>query len=260
MVLALLLSATWGSQNSQARQGADKSKLTAGQTISLADTSSLPSYILAGGQNGLWFTPSQYPELYKVSFSNNEHVTVPLSTAPGLGTVWTGGWNGSNWLITGWGDAYGLNPYYDVYDGQAQSEQNFSNYAQASAAEQEWSGGDVFSSTWNGSTWLLTGMGSGVLDPGYGATNHYSMAFLTSNGTFIDLSQSIPDNRDGILYASAWNGENWLVGGGFYNFNLGVLYSVSPDGNIVDITNLLRTMGPSNLTRSRASHGTEQTG
>ncbi len=233
--------------------------MTNEQTIATSDTSSLPSYILAGGQNGLWFTPSQYPELYKVSLSNDATgTTVPLSTAPNLGTVWTGGWNGSNWLITGWGDSEGLNPYFDVYDSHAQTQLYFSNYTQAGAAEEEWSGGDVFSTTWNGSTWLLTGMGSGVLDPGDGATNHYSMAFLTSNGTFIDLSQSIPQNQDGILYASAWNGVNWLVGGGFNNFNLGVLYIVSPDGNIVDITNLITEWVPNfNAVQSVAWNGTD---
>ncbi|MGD0510985.1 MAG: hypothetical protein ABSA33_04045, partial [Candidatus Micrarchaeaceae archaeon] len=103
MVLALLVGATWGFQSSQAKQGIDKPTLFPEQTTSASDILTLPSYILAGGQNGLWFYPSQYPELYKVNFSSNGHATVPLSTAPGFGTVWSGGWNGSNWLITGWG-------------------------------------------------------------------------------------------------------------------------------------------------------------
>jgi len=260
MVLALLVGATWGFQSSQAKQGIDKPTLFPEQTTSASDILTLPSYILAGGQNGLWFYPSQYPELYKVNFSSNGHATVPLSTAPGFGTVWSGGWNGSNWLITGWGwgDSEGLNPYFDVYDSQAQTQLSFSNYTQAGAAEEEWSGGDVFSTTWNGSTWLLTGMGSGVLDPSDGATNHYSMAFLTSNGTFIDLSQSIPQNQDGILYASAWNGSSWLVGGGYYDFNVGVLYSVSPDGNIVDITSLFtQWVHNFNAVQSIAWNGTD---
>jgi hypothetical protein len=121
---------------------------------------------------------------------------------------------------------------------------SFANYTEAINAEQEWTGGDVFSVTWNGTTWLLAGMGSGVLSPDQGETNHYSMAFLTSNGTFIDLSQSIPNNTDGILYASSWDGQDWLVGGGYYQFNTGVLYIVTPSGVIQDITNQIQQFVP----------------
>jgi hypothetical protein len=260
MVIALLIGATWSSQNSQAKElGQTKTNPTSEQTITTTDAPSLPSYILAGGQNGSWFTPSQYPELYRTSFTNNETTTVSLSTAPDPGAVWTGGWNGSNWLITGWGSgSQGLNPYFDFYDSQAQAQVNSSNYAQASAAEGEWTGGDIFSATWNGSTWLLTGMGSGPLYPGDASTNHYSMAFLTSNNTFIDLSQSIPNNRDGILYASGWNGADWLVGGGYYGFNEGVLFSVSPDGSITDIGSLIAEWVPNfNSVQSIAWNGTD---
>ena len=102
--------------------GSDISAIS-GETVTNANPSALPSYILAGGQNGLWFTSAQYPELYKVSFTSDEPVTVPLSTAPNSGTVWTGGWNGSDWLITGWGNggSNGLNPYFDIYDNEAQT-------------------------------------------------------------------------------------------------------------------------------------------
>ncbi|MGA2876400.1 MAG: hypothetical protein ABSE82_12780 [Nitrososphaerales archaeon] len=259
LVLALLVGANWSSVVSEAKQlGSDRSAISV-ETITNANQSALPSYILAGGQSGLWFTSTQYPELYKVSFANNEQVSVPLSTAPSSGTVWTGGWNGSDWLITGWGNggSNGLNPYFDIYDNEAQTELSFSNYVQASAAEQEWSGGDIFSATWNGSIWLLTGMGSGDL-ANYGSTNHYSMGFLTSNGTFIDLSQSIPQNNDGILYASAWNGSDWLVGGGYYDYDRGVVYSVSPNGTISDITSLITKWVPDfNSVQSIAWNGTD---
>ncbi len=195
---------------------------------------------------GNWFTNSQYPLLYKVSFSGNKPSTSSLATDPSSGTVWTGGWNGSDWLVTGygWGNSEGLNPYYDVYDSQASQALSFANYTEAASAEQEWAGGDVFSSTWNGTMWLLTGMGSGVLQPNESATNHYSMAFLTSNGTFIDLSQSIPNNMDGILYASSWDGNDWLVGGGYYQWDTGVLYLVTPAGNILDITDQISSSIP----------------
>ena len=215
-----------------------------------AKTSAVPSgftpYILAGGQNGEWFTSTQTPSLYKVSLTSVGGASKSLFTEPNSGAVWGGGWNGSDWLITGWGsgNSNGLNPYFDIYNNQAQSELYFSNYTQDSAAEQEWSGGDIFSATWNGSTWLLTGMGSGVLNPGGAAINHYSMAFLTSNGTFIDLSQSIPQDMDGILYASAWNGFNWLVGGGWYGFNTGALYQVTPTGAIEDMTSMITQWVP----------------
>ncbi|MHB1869035.1 MAG: hypothetical protein ACYCPP_08840 [Nitrososphaerales archaeon] len=249
MILALSISvAPWGYVNAQISRSHSTTERssTSGAVGARSTLSSSTPYILAGGQNGEWFTPTQTPALYKVTLSGLGGVSKSLVTESNSGAVWSGGWNGSDWLATGWGsgDSNGLNPYFDIYDNQVQSELYFSNYTQDSAAEQEWSGGDVFSATWNGSTWLLTGMGSGVLTPGDGAVNHYSMAFLTSNGTFIDLSQSIPQNIDGILYASSWNGFNWLVGGGWYGFNTGVLYQVTPNGAIVDLTSVIKEWVP----------------
>ena len=249
MILALSISvAPWGYVNAQISRShsTTEQSSTSGAVGTSSTLSSSTPYILTGGQNGEWFTPTQTPALYKVTLSGLGGVSKSLATESNSGAVWSGGWNGSDWLITGWGsgDSNGLNPYFEIYDNQAQSELYFSNYTQDSAAEQEWSGGDIFSGTWNGSTWLLTGMGSGVLNPGYGVVNHYSMAFLTSNGTFIDLSESIPRNIDGILYASSWNGFNWLVGGGWYGFNTGVLYQVTPNGAIVDLTSVIREWVP----------------
>jgi hypothetical protein len=49
------------------------------------------------------------------------------------------------------------------------------------------------------------------------------MALSTFNGNnFTDLSASIPNQRDLILYANAWNGRYWLVGGGY--LDTGVLF------------------------------------
>jgi predicted porin len=41
-----------------------------------------------------------------------------------------------------------------------------------------------------------------------------SLAVFDGN-TFIDLSGELPDQMDAILYANAWNGKLWLIGGGY---------------------------------------------
>lgn len=205
----------------------------------------IPQIVLVGGQNGAWFSKDQSPTLSKVDLTDDEPISIKIPTVSGQGTVWTGGWNGTDWLFTGWGDINGLNPYYDIYNGNATAALSFANYTQAISAEAEWDGGDIFSATWNGTVWLLAGMGSGSLYSGQGITNHYSMAFLTAGGEFIDLSQSIPNNTDGILYASSWNGQEWLVGGGWYGYKTGVLYLVSQNGIIHDITSIISKSVPS---------------
>src|SRR5579862_3278858 len=58
-------------------------------------------YILVGGQNGTWFTKSQYPSLLQISISN--HSVRQLDPVNGQGTVWSGSFNGSDWLVSGWG-------------------------------------------------------------------------------------------------------------------------------------------------------------
>src|SRR5271157_5547028 len=130
---------------------------------------SVPSYIVAGGQEGAWFTPDQYPELYKLSPSANI-TAASLITVSGEGTVWSGGYNGSNLLVTGWGSGKYLNPYISLYNQTTTSKTRLGNYSEIESAEQEWSGGDVFAVGWNGTDWLLTGMGSGYL-AGEGITN-----------------------------------------------------------------------------------------
>ncbi len=60
------------------------------------------------------------------------------------------------------------------------------------------------------------------------------MSLGTFNGSvFTDLSSLVPDQQDAILYANAWNGQYWLVGGGYKR--IGVLFTF--DGsNFVDLT------------------------
>jgi hypothetical protein len=178
-------------------------------------------YILVGGQNGTWFESGQTPRLERVDLANySVSILVPAS---GGGVVWTGGWNGSQWLITGFGTARGpngSNPYLYLYDGQNQitgrSEEQY-------AAEASWHGGDIFGVSYNGAEWLLSGMGSDVL-PTYSPMQQNHMSLATFNGNnFTDLSSELPDQRDAILYANAWNGKTWLVGGGYSE--VGILFS-----------------------------------
>jgi hypothetical protein len=60
------------------------------------------------------------------------------------------------------------------------------------------------------------------------------MSLGTFNGkVFTDLSSLVPNQQDAILYTNAWNGQYWLVGGGYTS--TGVLFTF--DGTtIVDIT------------------------
>jgi hypothetical protein len=199
-------------------------------------------YILAGGQQGSWFTTQQYPELVSVSTTNFS--VTSLDTTSGQGTIWTGGSNGSAWLATGWGIRDGLDPYIDLFNNSALQKLALSNTQSVSSAELEWAGGDVFSASWNGSAWLLSGMGSGELYPGQGVSNHLSMALLLSNGTFIDLSKQVPNQQDGILYANSWDGSEWLVGGGWYGYNSGDLFLYSPSGAVTDLTSQISSAVP----------------
>ena len=215
------------------------------------EVSSAPSFIVAGGQEGAWFGPSQYPELFKLmsnstsSFQSlHDFGAQSLVTVSGQGTVWSGGYNGTNWLITGWGSGKYLNPYISLFNQTTTSKTHLGDYSEIGSAEQEWLGGDVFAVGWNGTDWLLTGMGSGELIPGQGITNHMSMALVSANGTFTDLSPQIPNQGDLILYANAWNGNYWLVGGGWFGSSQGELYVLSGD-TITDITSQIASAVPS---------------
>jgi len=185
--------------------------------------------VLVGGQNGTWFEPGQSPRLYVVNLQNNS--AVHLSPVRSQGTVWGGGFNGSQFLISGWGtddDSYG--PYVFLYDGaKVLAERSLDYYGEAS----EWSGGDVFAASYNGKEWLLSGLGSGPLSPNATySENHMSLG--TFNGTvFTDLSTLVPHQHDAILYANAWNGLYWLIGGGYVDN--GTIFTF--DGSrIVDLT------------------------
>jgi hypothetical protein len=194
-------------------------------------------YLLVGGQNGSWFTNSQFPRLLQISLSN--HTVRKLNPVSGEGTVWSGESNGSEWLISGWGsdDQSGSpNPYFYVFNGT-----NALNDGVEDAAEAEWNDGDVFSISSNVSTWFLSGLGSGVLGS-YSShiTNHLSAGLF--NGTvFTDLSSKLPEQMDGILYANAFGNNEWLVGGGYLGH--GVLFSFNGT-SFSDLTKQIKSSVP----------------
>ncbi|MFI5420399.1 MAG: hypothetical protein ACHQ1H_05485, partial [Nitrososphaerales archaeon] len=136
------------------------------------------------------------------------------------------------------------NPYLYLYDGT-----NPVNESAEDAAEAEWAGGDIFAISSNGTGWLVSGMGSGVLNPhavvpgrhGPSTTNHLSLGFFDGN-KFTDYSTSLPEQMDGILYANAFNGSSWLVGGGY--LSRGVLFLF--DGrNFLDLSSVIKRSVPS---------------
>ena len=171
--------------------------------------------LVAGGQNGTWFHTAQYPRLFKIVLTNP--AAARLATFGSQGTIWSGSTNGTEWLISGWGnDPYGANPPIMIYDS------SFSIVYSSSApnSNSSWYGGDIFASSYGRHEWLLSGMGSGELTGIYG--NHMTLATLNGSN-FTDLSSMVPNNQVGILYTNEWNGSLWLVGGGF-RFN-GVLFT-----------------------------------
>ena len=187
------------------------------------------NYVFVGGQNGTWFKVGQYPKLYQFSLQN--YSRIQLDPVRSGGTIWGGGFNGSQLLVSGWGsDDDSPGPYVWLYDGaHVVTEGSLDEYGQASS----WSGGDIFAASYNGREWLLSGLGSGPL-PSYNdnATNHMSLGIFDGS-VFTDLSNLVPDQQDAILYTNAWNGQHWLVGGGYLDD--GVLFSF--DGRkVVDLT------------------------
>jgi hypothetical protein len=194
--------------------------------------------VLVGGQNGTWFEAGQSPRLYKVYLQNDS--AVPLSPVPSEGTVWGGGFNGSQFLISGWGtDDSSEGPYVSLYDGAGVvAEHSLDYYGEASS----WSGGDVLAASYNGKEWLLSGLGSGPLQSySANATNHMSLGTFNST-VFTDLSNLIPNQSDAVLYANAWNGLYWLIGGGYLGY--GRIFAF--DGSsIVDLTTQAKQAIPS---------------
>jgi hypothetical protein len=183
-------------------------------------SSSGQSYVLVGGQNGAWFQGGQMPRLYKIMLP--AYSVTQLTPVSSEGTVWTGGWNGSQWLISGWGvdsGPAGSNPYLYLYDGQKQIVGGSLNQF---ASEASWHGGDVFAVSYNGRNWLLSGLGSSSLAEGSQPSNHMALGLFDGHN-FTDLSSEVPNQWDAILYANSWNGHYWLVGGGWEG-NDGELY------------------------------------
>ena len=189
-------------------------------------------YVLVGGQNGTWFESDQWARLDQI-FLQNRSVR-KLSPTQGEGSVWTGAWNGSQWLISGYGRASeasnASNPFVYLYDGHSQVMAGSEELARQEASS---NGGDVFAASYNGREWLLSGLGYGTVS---GSLKSNRMALGLFDGyRFTDLSSNIPSQWDAILYANAWNGQYWLVGGGWEG-NEGVLlrYDGSNFTNLVD--------------------------
>jgi hypothetical protein len=178
-------------------------------------------YLLVGGENGTWFRTTQWPKLFQIYLPSK--VVTKLTVTPQPGDIWSGGWNGSQWLISGAGGGVaGTNtsdPFIYLYDG---CEHIVAGTQYLWGPQASWHGGDVFASSYNGSHWLLSGLGSDML-PGNGIpTNH--MALGTFDGyKFTDFSGNVPNQQQSILYANSWNGHYWLVGGGFVR--TGVLFA-----------------------------------
>jgi FlaG/FlaF family flagellin (archaellin) len=69
------------------------------------------------------------------------------------------------------------------------------------------------------------------------------MSLATFDGyNFTDLSYDIPNQWDAILYANAWNGQYWLVGGGWEG-NEGVLFRYNGT-NFTDLSSQLDSVIP----------------
>jgi hypothetical protein len=146
-------------------------------------------------------------------------------------------------------DRYGANPPIVLYD----SSFAIIYMSRLPNSSSSWYGGDVFASSYGKHQWLISGMGSGNLGSVRG--NHMALGSLEGTN-FTDLSRFIPNNRLGILYAIAWNGSEWMVGGG-YGFQ-GVLFAF--DGSrFQDLTNRVSNAlaGPFGPVTSLAWNGTD---
>lgn len=207
-----------------------------GKLYTSLNENSMTSYLIVGGQNGTWGKAGQTPRLYKIFPQTHSVTRISLSAVadggPIWGTVWGGGWNGSEWLISGFCyTATSSGPYLYSYDGRKTTlAATLDEYGKESSS---WSGGDIFAASYNGREWLLSGLGSGILSSKQDRpTNHMSLGTFNGN-VFTDLSERIPNQHDAILYANTWNGQYWLVGGGYLGD--GVLFAF--DGNrITDLT------------------------
>jgi len=213
-------------------------------TDELASSANCPghageTYLLAGGLNGTWFRTTQWPKLSQIYLSS--HSITKLTVTPQPGDVWSGAWNGSQWLISGAGgantDPRTSDPFIYLYDGCKQIVAGTQYLWDPQAS---WHDGDIFASSYNGTQWLVSGLGDGILPGTLYRSNH--MALGTFDGyNFTDLSGNVPNQKDYILYANAWTGEYWLVGGGYRT--RGVLFTY--DGHkITNVSNKLKSAVP----------------
>ena len=202
-----------------------------------ATASSISSpFILLGGESGTWFTNSQSPRFLQIAMSPGKklvNLTNEIPT-PQDGSIWTGASNGSEWLVSGFccpsGNLHG--PQIALFGNPSLNKILF-NTSQVDREMATWWGGDIFTASFGGKgNWLVAGLGSGCLpsyQPGGCPTNqslgcgsnicynHMSLG-LFNGSNFVDLSgarELIAQQNDFILYASAWNGHYWLVGGGY---------------------------------------------
>lgn len=196
-------------------------------------------YILVGGQSGTWFRPDQRPKLYKVSLSNESATQLITTLEPGV--IWTGAWNGGQWLISGFGAASSTpdasNPFIYLYDGRNQ----IAGTQHLGIQQASWNGGDIFAASYNGDKWLISGLGFGKIPISLKPSNRMALGLFDGHN-FTGLSSDVPDQWDAILYANAWNGNYWLVGGGWEG-NEGVLFRYNGN-NFTDLSPNLESVIP----------------
>ncbi len=209
--------------------------LTLCQLPTSAASSVASPYILIGGQAGTWFTNSQSPRFLEMAMSSGKVVNLTNDIpSPQSGSIWTGATNGSQWLVSGFCCPTGNlhSPQIALFGNPSLGKIPF-NASLIDRKMAAWWGGDIFTASFgNKGNWLVAGLGSGCLPsyqpggcPGNQSLgcgnnicyNHMSLG-LFNGSNFIDLSGAqglLPEQNDFILYASAWNGHYWLVGGGY---------------------------------------------
>ena len=121
---------------------------------------------------------------YRGSGFNSESLT---SNIAGMTDVLSVAWNGSYWLIGGYGTKTLIK-----YDGVSTYTDLTSNIAGMSS---------VGSLAWNGSYWLIGGGGG---------TSTKTLIKYDGVSTYTDLTSNISGMTD--VYSAVWNGSYWLIG------------------------------------------------
>jgi len=212
-----------------------------------------------------------------MSLSKGNSVVNLTDTDPSnqSGSIWTGASNGSQWLISGF-SARGtiLSPIINLYDTSMNAVPY--NLTLINSKMSTWWGGDIFTSSYGGKgNWLVAGLGSGCLpsfqpgcksnqggSTGCGNTtcdNHMALG-LFNGSNFIDLSGATAlakEQADYILYASAWNGHFWLVGGGYGGGEILFKYNPSTDSFTFLTSSIRAATGASGSVTSIAWNGTD---